>query len=117
MDAVERAIVLPADRRAVWAVLTDTTLLRRWLGGEAELDVRPGGGGRVRAADGTVREVLVEGVAPERSLRFHWWPPDGAASTVDIELDDDAHGTRVTVTETLRPAARDAVESCLLALT
>lgn len=115
MAEVHRAVVLPVARQRAWVALTDTTLLRQWLGCEVELELRPGGRGRVRGADGTVREVLVQGVTPERSLRFHWWRAGDVASTVDIELDDEDGGTRVTVTETLRPTFGSAVKASVLA--
>lgn len=106
---VRRSVVLEAPPRRVWETVSRPERLSRWLGGEVELDVRPGGDGVVRLPGGT-RRAVVEDVSPGRRLAFHWWdeeaqgdtPADRGATTVTIDLHPVDAGTRVTVTE--RPA-------------
>ena len=106
---VERSIELDADLVDVWQVLTDPEQQGAWLGSAADLDLRPGGAGRVVDDDGAVREVLVTAVddvagEPLR-LTWHWWHEDGPLSTVEITATPTSTGTLVRVVETLDPAA------------
>ncbi len=105
---VTRSVEIPADAGAVWERVSDERQLSAWLGGQVELDVRPGGEGLLRQPDGGARRMVVEEVRPGERLAFHWWPAeregrtpaDAGATTVDIRLVPLEHGTRVTVTET-----------------
>jgi uncharacterized protein YndB with AHSA1/START domain len=98
---VERAIEVDADVQAVWDTLTDADGLDGWLGDQVDLDLRPGGCGRVVDDEGVAREVLVTAVEPGRRLAWHWWSDEGELSTVDITLDPVPGGSRVSVVETL----------------
>jgi len=108
MDAVERAITLPATPREVWPALTEPRELSVWFGAAVDLDVRPGGRGVFRWPDGTERPAVVEAVEPERRLCFRWLPfqrTAGGGTTalpatrVEITLDAVPGGTRVRVVE------------------
>lgn len=104
--SVRRSIVLASPPRRVWETVSRPERLSRWLGGEVELDVRPGGEGVVRLPDGA-RRAVVEDVRPGRRLTFHWWdedaegdtPADAGATTVTIDLYPVDAGTQVIVTE------------------
>jgi uncharacterized protein YndB with AHSA1/START domain len=96
---VEREVELDAPRDEVWRALTEPERLREWLANDVELDVRPGGAGRFGWDDGDERLAVVQEVDPERRLVLDWWDGD-AVSTVELTLDDEGAGTRLTVTET-----------------
>lgn len=89
--------------REIWTAVTEPALLRDWLDGEVELEIRPGGRGTIVEPDGAVRLAEVEELTPGRRLAFRWWPEDGngPASVVEIELDEAVGTTRLTVTETV----------------
>jgi uncharacterized protein YndB with AHSA1/START domain len=98
---VERAIEVDADVQAVWDTLTDVDGLDGWLGDRVDLDLRPGGCGRVVDDEGVAREVLVTAVEPGHRLAWHWWSDEGELSTVDITVAPVPGGSRVSVVETL----------------
>ena len=100
---ITRSVELDAGADAVWRALTEPELLGDWLDSVVELDVRPGGEGMLVDPDGAVRRARVDEVQPARRLALRWWPEDGGgpASTVELELEQTEHGTRVVVTETL----------------
>lgn len=106
---VQREIVLPAPREEVWEALTEAEHLEGWFATEVELDLREGGEGRFRWSDGETREAVVEDVEPLRRLAFTWSEPGRDASRVELTLDDDEDGTRVTVVESL-PAPEATAE-------
>ena len=83
-EVVERRIELDAAPEDVWAAVCEPT---SWLADEGELDLRPGGEGRL-VDDGVARQVAVETVEDGRRLVFRWWEEDGG----------DAGGSRVEVT-------------------
>ena len=75
---------VPAD--ALWEAVTDPAHLADWLGDEVDIDVVPGGEGRV-VDDGEVRHVLVDEVKEvDHRFTFTWWP--------DIDRGDRSYGGR-----------------------
>jgi uncharacterized protein YndB with AHSA1/START domain len=96
---VRREIVLEAPREEVWEAVTDPERLEEWFANDVELEVEPGGAGCFRWDDGTVRHAVVEEVEEERRLAFRWWEDEEAPSSVEVVLEDDPDGTRLTVTE------------------
>lgn len=102
---VTRTVELDAPAEDVWRALTEPALLGDWLDSVVELDVRPGGDGVLVDPDGAVRRARVDEVEPARRLALRWWPEDGSGpqSTVELDLEETAAGTRVVVTETLVP--------------
>jgi uncharacterized protein YndB with AHSA1/START domain len=98
---IERSVVVEADVDATWRLVTRPDDLAAWLGREVELDLVPGGAGRVVDDDGTVRTVRVDAVEEGRSVAWRWWA-DGdeeAATEVIVTLDPTDEGTRVYVVE------------------
>ena len=100
---IERVITIAAPPETVFAFLTEPELYVRWKGRLAQLDPHPGGVFRVEFAGGKdiVAGRFVE-VIPPRRVVFTWgWegsdfvPP--GASTVEIELEPAAGGTRLTL--------------------
>jgi uncharacterized protein YndB with AHSA1/START domain len=100
---ITRSVELDASADDVWRALTQPELLGDWLDSVVQLDVRPGGEGTIVDPDGGVRRARVDEVMPSRRLALRWWPEDGGGpeSTVELELEQTDHGTRVVVTETL----------------
>lgn len=97
---VRRQIVLEAPVDEVWEAITDPEQLAGWFANEVELDVREGGGGWFRWANGETREASVDTVEPHRRLGFTWAEPGEDASRVDLTLEEEADGaTRLTVVE------------------
>jgi uncharacterized protein YndB with AHSA1/START domain len=102
---VRRELELPADRHEAWEAVADPERLGEWLGGDAEIDLTPGG-------DLTIGDRIgfVEEVEPGERLAFWWRLPDDNISTrVEIELDDGEDGTVVRVIETSPLATLDLV--------
>lgn len=106
-DRIERSLVLPVGREEAWAALSMPDRLSRWFAPCLELELRPGG----RATfvdDGEVRRALVEEVEPGRRLAFRWLPAPRLApwqaraeprTRVELTLQEEAGGTRLTVVE------------------
>jgi uncharacterized protein YndB with AHSA1/START domain len=125
---VTRSVTIATDLDQVWGALATTGGLAGWLGGAFELDPDPGvnvgldpgltAGAVGWFTDDRRRRVVVREVRPGARLAFTWWPEGDAdaASSVVVELTtDDGDATRVTVTETLDPAAARGGRVALLA--
>jgi uncharacterized protein YndB with AHSA1/START domain len=107
MHQVAREIHVPRPAEEVWEVVADPERLGVWLGGDLELELRPGHRGSFRSPDGRTRRVFVLGVDDGRELSFRWWPDTdaGGASTVTITVDERGEGeSTVRVRETRAPA-------------
>ena len=98
---VERRVVLPLAPEGVWPTLAEPAHLGAWLGGEVDLEVRPGGTGSVRVAGGEVRRVLVDEVDPPRRLAFRWraMVPGALSTRVELTLTAVPGGSRLDVVE------------------
>jgi uncharacterized protein YndB with AHSA1/START domain len=94
--SVEREVLLPARAEEVWAALTENEQASAWLGGQAEIDARPGGAVTVTWEDGTVSRGLVDVV--DRPTRFSFrWSDEG--TTVELTLEEIDDQTRLVVVE------------------
>ena len=71
-NAVERVQDFPVPVGELWSAVSDEAQLATWLGDELELEVRPGGSGRI-VDDGEVRRVVVEDLVDGERLSFTWW--------------------------------------------
>lgn len=118
---VERNVVVPASREAVWRALVADGHLAAWFGDDAEVDPFPGGQ-LVVSEDGRRRRAVVVDIEPGRRFVFRWlpethgmgflWAPDdvpaGTSGEVELTFTAMAGGTLVHVVETAptrRPAA------------
>jgi uncharacterized protein YndB with AHSA1/START domain len=102
---VIRTTELDAPIGDVWRALTDSDELSNWLADDVELDVRPGGVGRMRFPDGE-KSVLVTEVEPERRLSLLWWGDDGETSSVELVVIPREQQTTLRVIErTTTPTA------------
>jgi uncharacterized protein YndB with AHSA1/START domain len=115
---IERQLRVPVDAERVWAALTEPDALAGWFGAAVEWDLRPGSAARFRGG-GVSRDGLVAAVEPGRHLRFLWWPTGdrAGASEVTYDLDGDAEGTTLRVTERrlAAPAASAQPSTCATA--
>ena len=98
---VEREVELPVEPEEAW----DTVVDGEWLGGDAEIDLVPGGDLRIGEREGWVEEV-----EPGERLTFWWRLPDQQVATrVEISLTETDEGTLVRVVETSPLATLDVI--------
>lgn len=97
--AVKREVTVPADPDTLWAAITER--LGEWLAAEVELDVREGGEGAFRFADGHRRRATVESVEDGERLVFRWQRDDGEDPETRVELvvEPLPRGSRLVVVE------------------
>jgi uncharacterized protein YndB with AHSA1/START domain len=100
---ITRSIEVRATPDEVWCMLAEPDALSGWFGGEARLELRPGGTGRLTGDDGEVRLAVVEEVEAPRRLVFSWWPLRRADGSPPGPHDR----SRVTITIELGPAGED----------
>ena len=96
MERIDRELETTAAPGAVWAAVTDPAGLAEWLDADVELELRPGGPGRFRFADGECRRAMVQEVVPGEALTFSWWRIAGPEAVTDV-------GPATTVTITVEP--------------
>jgi uncharacterized protein YndB with AHSA1/START domain len=112
--ALERSLVIRAQRSTVFGYFTDSQRFARWWGPGSSIDARPGGRVTIRypnavVAQGEVREV----VAGERIAFTYGYasgqPIGPGASLVTIALSDHPHGTLLELRHAFADASvRDA---------
>lgn len=104
---VTRSLELPASVDDAWRSLATVDGLRSWLADELDLAAVVPGASGTATEDGTARRLVVTEVDEGRSVRFTWW--DEAApeltSTVELVVEAEGEGSRITVTERLLGAA------------
>ncbi len=101
--AVDRSILIEADRETVFGFFTDSARWAAWWGAESTIEPRAGGALRIRHSNGFVSEgEVLEMAPPERfvftfSLQSQQLVP-AEDSRVTIRLEQQAAGTLVRVT-------------------
>ena len=101
--AVDRSILIEADRETVFNFFTDSARWATWWGAGSTVDPRPGGALRIRHSNGFVSDgQVLEVTAPERfvftfSLQGEQLIP-AEDSRVTMRLEQQAAGTLVQVT-------------------
>jgi uncharacterized protein YndB with AHSA1/START domain len=109
---IDRSVVVEAPIERLWSAVSTADGLEAWLGGEVELDPRPGRPVLVRWPDRSTSRGLVERVEPPHRFVFRWRRIEGAGlvglrlgepTRVEIRLARiDERRTRVEIEE--RPA-------------
>jgi uncharacterized protein YndB with AHSA1/START domain len=114
-DSVEREILIEASPEVVWGVLTEPEQISRWFSDDAEVEARPGAGGKLTWRPGgrgrkkesdTVVPIRVVDADPFRRFSFRWNHPQGAqpdegnSALVEFTLTEEPGGTRLRVLET-----------------
>ena len=101
--AVDRSILIEADRETVFGFFTDSARWATWWGAGSTVDARPGGVLRIQHSNGFVSDgQVLEMAAPERfvftfSLQSER-PVPAEESRVTIRLEQQEAGTLVRVT-------------------
>ncbi len=94
---------LSAKPEKVMQLLTDTALIRKWSGGEAILEKKPGG--RFGMFDGWVNGTVLK--CGNNELAYTWkttdWAEDAKPSEVHYSLKEDEAGTKVILHHTGLP--------------
>ena len=109
---VEQFIAAPPG--VVYTYLTDSSRWTRWQGANAEIEPRPGGDFVMTMPDGAIARGQFVELVPDERVVFTWgWvdhpavPP--GSSTVEIEIEAEGGGTRVTLTH--RDLPHDEIET------
>jgi uncharacterized protein YndB with AHSA1/START domain len=108
---VERTILLPASPADVWEALLDEEQLATWFG-DLEIDPQFGGAVTFTENDGSQRRGIVETIEPEHRLAFRWWG-EGDGSRVELVVEEESEGTRLTVVETEMRVGRSGAPRAL----
>ena len=103
---IRRELLVPVSPARLWEELTEPEAVRAWFGGEVEWELRPGGRLRVVEDDGTVRHGRVTTVAPERELRFQWWPGERHTRRLDAATASRTEGGWRALDDVGRPPGR-----------
>jgi hypothetical protein len=109
-STVTRSLTLPSSVADAWQAVRAGD----WLGDEVDLEICPGAAGRI--VEGSVeRRVVVSHVVEGAALRLLWWDEADPAvvSDVTVELEADAEGTRVTVTERVAGGAAALISEAM----
>lgn len=109
---IDRTLTIRATVEALWPAISTADGLEAWLGGEVEVDPRPGRPVLVRWPDGSTSRGLVERVETPRRFVFRWRRIAGAGlnlavgdpTRVEISLTSVGDGaTRVDIVESPAP--------------
>lgn len=111
-DRIEKEILLHAPRSRVWRALTDVREFAEWFGFKMEGEFRPGSTVKAQRPGAEWEHFKVEfkvlRMEPETYFSYRWHPYPGdpkmdystePETLVEIRLEDDAQGTRLTVVE------------------
>jgi uncharacterized protein YndB with AHSA1/START domain len=101
--AIEREVELMATPEQIWERITDSSMISEWMGGDVEIDARPGG--RITFSPEAGPEVwgTVEEVVVHERIQWSWRTDEGRPSLIELELSPAEEATIVTVRETLLP--------------
>ena len=81
---IDRSVTIRAPIDQVWSAVSTADGLETWLGGEVELDPRPGRPVLVRWPDRSTNRGLVELVEPCGRFVFRWRRITGAGLTLHV---------------------------------
>jgi uncharacterized protein YndB with AHSA1/START domain len=102
---IEKDILIDAPLEAVWRAITEPRQMVQWFSAEAEIDVKPGGHGRLVFPSGESYQLQVEAVEPPRRFAFRWVQPEGSIARpgnsmlVEFTLEPEGSFTRLRVVE------------------
>ena len=109
---IEREILIDAPVGIVWATITESDQIGQWFADRVELDLRPGGEGRLTfdnnaTAQAVTAAIVVEQADEPRLFSFRWGHPAGdqpvKSNSVLVEFTLSAEAedrTRLRVAET-----------------
>lgn len=101
-QALERSVLLPVARHAVFPWLTDSRRFAAWWGAGSSIEPQPGGAVRIRYPNGIEAAGAVLEIQPPARIVFSYGYASGepippGASRVTIELVEDPAGTRLSL--------------------
>jgi uncharacterized protein YndB with AHSA1/START domain len=102
---IEKDVLIDAPVDVVWRVITEPEQIVRWFSDEADIDLRPGGDGRLVFRSGESYQLQVEAVEPPHRFAFRWVQPQGSvarpenSTLVEFTLEPEGSGTRLRVVE------------------
>ena len=67
---IRRTLELDCPVDELWRLVSEPDEVESWLGRDVELDLRPGGQGRLTDDDGTVRHLAIDGVVEGEHLQL-----------------------------------------------
>src|SRR6185295_8275260 len=107
--AVDRNILIEADRETVFSFFTDNARWATWWGAGSTVDARPGGALRIQHSNGFVSDGEVLEVAPPERFVFTYSlqstrPVPAEESRVTIRLEEHAEGTMLKLTHEVSDA-------------
>lgn len=83
---IEKDILIDAPVDVVWRVITEPDQIVRWLSEAADIDLRPGGHGRLVFESGDSYQLQIEAVEPPTRFAFRWVQPQGLVVRADNSL-------------------------------
>jgi uncharacterized protein YndB with AHSA1/START domain len=101
--AIEREVELMASPEQIWERITDSSMISEWIGGDVEIEPRPGGRITFSPEGGPGVWGTVEEVVQHERIQWSWRTDDGQPSLIEFELSPAEGGTIVIVRETLLP--------------
>lgn len=101
--AIEREVELMASPEQIWERITDSSMVSEWMGGDVEIEPRPGG--RITFSPEAGPDVwgTVEEVVQHERIQWSWRTDEGQPEPIEFELSPAEDGTIVIVRETLLP--------------
>lgn len=101
--AIEREVELMATPEQIWERITDSSMISAWMGGDVDIEPRPGGSITFSPEAGPEVWGTVEEVVENERIQWSWRTDEGRPSLIEFELSPAGQGTIVTVRETLLP--------------
>ena len=104
-DKIEREISIQAPIATVWEVITKPEYISQWFGSQAEIDLRPGGKGKLSWGEDLQAPLEIVEVEKPHLFSFLWVAPDEETkptqqqTLVEFRLTEDGAGTSVCFTE------------------
>jgi uncharacterized protein YndB with AHSA1/START domain len=104
-EKIEREISIHAPIATVWEVITKPEYIRQWFGSQAEIDLRPGGKGKLSWGEDLEAPLEIVEVEKPHLFSFLWVAPDEETkpthqqTLVEFWLTEDGVGTKVRLIE------------------
>jgi uncharacterized protein YndB with AHSA1/START domain len=104
-EKIEREISIQAPIATVWEVITKPEYISQWFGSQAEIDLRPGGKGKLSWGEDLEAPLEIVEVEKPHLFSFLWVAPDEETkpthqqTLVEFWLTEDGAGTKVRLTE------------------
>jgi len=104
-DTIEQEISIQAPIATVWDVITRPEYISQWFGSQVEIDVRPGGKGRLIWGEDFEAPLDIVAVEKPHLFSFLWVAPDKETkptqqqTLVAFRLTEDGAQTKLSFTE------------------